>query len=464
MAIEMVSEQGQDFMAGTCIKVIGVGGGGGNAVGHMLTKGISGAEFIFANTDAQDLSKRDGEAHIQLGHTGQGAGCDPLVGRQLTEEAQDEIRMHLEGAHMLFITAGMGGGTGTGGAPVIARIAREMGILTVAVVTKPFEFEGPKKTRLAEEGLAELEANVDALIVVLNDKLLDIDPDVDEDEAYALANDVLKNAVRGISDIINVPGNMNVDFADVRTVMSAPGKALMGVAAAEGENRAIEAAEAAIACPLLEGVDLRDAKGLLVVIASAGKRKIRETQGIMNTLKQFASPEATIKYGTVDDETLGDKLSVTVIATGLNSSQAQVQQPQEPSVPWTLVKGRTGTDDAVGVHISVAGQQAGQAAGTERVATPQARSNVGVEAIPSFTKPSVTPQGGVAESAPAAVGGIASDKPAPSSTTPSVWNPNPRRNMSFSSGAASADTRVDAMQSSGMSDDEIPAYLRKQAD
>lgn len=443
MAIEMIGTQEQNFLAGTCIKVIGVGGGGGNAVAHMLSTGISGAEFIFANTDAQDLSKREGQAHIQLGHTGQGAGCNPIVGRELTEEAEDEIRMLLDGAHMLFITAGMGGGTGTGGAPVIARIARSMGILTVAVVTKPFDFEGSKKTKQAEEGLMELEESVDALIVVLNDKLFDIDPDIDEDEAFELANDVLKNAVRGISDIITVPGEMNVDFADVKTVMSAPGKALMGVAAAEGENRAKEAAEQAIACPLLEGVDLRDAKGLLVVIASAGKRKMRETREIMNTLKQFTAPDATIKFGTVNDETLGDKLSVTVVATGLNSQAATEGRTETQTLPWRLIQGRTGTDDAVGAHARV-------------VANPAEKQSAEITSRAQPVAPAVKVDAPV---------GIASDKPEPSKTSPSgssVWVQTPRG--AFSGGAGSAGTRVDAMHSSGMSDDEIPAYLRKQAD
>lgn len=443
MAIEMVDVQEQGFQAGTCIKVIGVGGGGGNAVAHMLSTGISGAEFIFANTDAQDLSKYEGQTQVQLGNTGQGAGCDPLVGREMTQAAEEEIRALLNGAHMLFITAGMGGGTGTGGAPVIARIARSMGILTVAVVTKPFEHEGRKKTKQAEEGLAELEANVDALIVVLNDKLLDIDPDFGEEEAFEFANDVLKNAVRGVSEIITVAGEMNVDFADVKAVMSEPGKALMGVAAAEGENRAIEAAQQAIACPLLEGVDLRDAKGLLVVIASAGGRKMREQRDIMNTLNQFASDDAIIKCGTVNDDTLGDKLSVTVIATGLNSQAAAEGRTETKTVPWTLIQGRTGTDDAVGAHARVVAnpieKQSAEITSRAQPVAPAARADVPV--------------------------GIASDKPEPSKTSPSgssVWVPTPR--AAFSGGAGSAGTRVDAMHSSGMSDDEIPAYLRKQAD
>lgn len=454
MAIEMVGVQEQGFQAGTCIKVIGVGGGGGNAVAHMLSTGISGAEFIFANTDAQDLSKYDGQTQVQLGHTGQGAGCDPLVGREMTQEAEEEIRTLLSGAHMLFITAGMGGGTGTGGAPVVARIAREMGILTVAVVTKPFDFEGSRKSSQAEEGVAELEESVNALIVVMNDKLLEIDPDIDEDEAFELANDVLKNAVRGISEIITVKGNMNVDFADVKAVMSEPGKALMGVAAAEGESRAVAAAEKAIACPLLEGVDLRDAKGLLVVIASAGKRKMRETQEVMNTLRQFTASDAVIKFGTVNDETLGDKLSVTVVATGLNSAASQGGN-QEKKVPWTIIRGRTGTDDASAVAQPVRPQMGGS--------LPAPRQPDGAQSRMQPQQPA-TPAGGAGGHSGVAVGGVTSDKPAPSKTTPSVWSTARSGISGLSGGAASADTRVDAMQSSGMSDAEIPAFLRKQAD
>lgn len=454
MAIEMVGMQEQGFQAGTCIKVIGIGGGGGNAVAHMLSTGISGAEFIFANTDAQDLSKYDGQTQVQLGNTGQGAGCDPLVGREMTQEAEEEIRTLLSGAHMLFITAGMGGGTGTGGAPVVARIAREMGILTVAVVTKPFDFEGSRKSSQAEEGVVELEESVNALIVVMNDKLLEIDPDIDEDEAFELANDVLKNAVRGISEIITVKGNMNVDFADVKAVMSEPGKALMGVAAAEGENRAAAAAGQAIACPLLEGVDLRDAKGLLVVIASAGKRKLSEINEVMSTLKQFTASDAVIKFGTVNDETLGDKLSVTVVATGLNSTASQGGN-QEKKVPWTIIRGRTGTDDAAAVVPQPVRPQMGGSLPAPRQA----------DGLQSRMQPQpATPAGGVGGQSGVAVGGVTSDKPAPSKTTPSVWSTARAGISGLSGGAASADTRVDAMQSSGMTDAEIPAFLRKQAD
>ena len=231
MAIEMIEE----FSMGTQIKVIGVGGGGGNAVEHMINEGVQGVDFICANTDAQALNRSAANHLIQLGTTGLGAGAKPEAGRAAAEEAVDRIRQSIDGAHMLFITAGMGGGTGTGAAPVIARVAREMGILTVGVVTKPFEFEGPRRLKSADAGVAELEANVDSLIVILNDKLLDVlGDDVTQDQAFAHANDVLKNAVGGISDIIHIPGLVNVDFEDVKTVMSEPGKAMMGTAIGVG--------------------------------------------------------------------------------------------------------------------------------------------------------------------------------------------------------------------------------------
>ena len=253
MPIEMIEE----FDQGTQIKVIGVGGGGGNAVEHMISQGVQGVEFICANTDAQALNRSSAGTLVQLGKTGLGAGSKPEMGRQSAQEAVDRIKESIAGAHMLFITAGMGGGTGTGAAPVIARAAKEMGILTVGVVTKPFEFEGQRRGKQADDGVAELEANVDSLIVVLNEKLLEVmGDDVTQEQAFAHANDVLKNAVGGISDIIHIPGLVNVDFEDVKTVMSEPGKAMMGTATAGGPDRATKAADQAVACPLLEGIDL----------------------------------------------------------------------------------------------------------------------------------------------------------------------------------------------------------------
>ena len=296
MAIEMI----ESFDMGTQIKVIGVGGGGGNAVEHMIAEGVQGVQFICANTDQQALNRSSAELQLQLGNSGLGAGAKPEAGRAAAEEAVDQIRSSLEGAHMVFITAGMGGGTGTGAAPVIARVAKEMGILTVGVVTKPFEFEGNRRLKQADAGLAELEANVDSLIVVLNEKLLEVlGDDVTQEEAFAKANDVLKNAVGGISDIIHIPGLVNVDFEDVKTVMSEPGKAMMGTATAGGPDRATKAAEAAVACPLLEGIDLSGARGVLVLIA-AGKAnfKLSESRNAMNTIRRYAAEDAHVIYGT----------------------------------------------------------------------------------------------------------------------------------------------------------------------
>ena len=299
MTIEMI--QTEEFNQGTQIKVIGVGGGGGNAVEHMIERQVQGVEFVCANTDAQALARSAAHRFIQLGQTGLGAGSKPEKGREAAESAEADIRAAIEGAHMLFITAGMGGGTGTGAAPVIARIAKEMGILTVGVVTKPFEFEGGRRMSNADLGMQELEANVDSLIVVLNEKLLELPggEDMTQDEAFAHANDVLKNAVGGIAEIINVPGHVNVDFEDVRTVMGEPGKAMMGTAAASGPDRARIAAEQAVACPLLEGVDLSGAKGVLVLISAAkGSLKLSESKQAMNTIRAYASENAHVIYGT----------------------------------------------------------------------------------------------------------------------------------------------------------------------
>ena len=304
--------------------MIGVGGGGGNAVEHMIDRGVQGVEFICANTDAQALGRSAAHKTIQLGASGLGAGSKPEKGREAAEAAAEDIRAAIDGAHMVFITAGMGGGTGTGAAPVIARVAKEMGILTVGVVTKPFDCEGGRRMTNADQGLAELEANVDSLIVVLNEKLLEVlGDDVTQDEAFAHANDVLNNAVAGIAEIINVPGHVNVDFEDVRTVMGEQGKAMMGTAVANGLDRARIAAEQAVACPLLEGVDLSGAKGVLVLITAAkGSLKLSESKLAMNTIRAFASPDAHVIYGTAYDDALGDEMRVTVVATGLSRQGA----------------------------------------------------------------------------------------------------------------------------------------------
>lgn len=322
-----MNTQDNNFNQGTLIKVIGVGGGGGNAVLHMIEKNIQGVEFINANTDAQALDYIPTHQILKLGNSGLGAGSKPEKGKEAALQAEEEIRHALNGAHMLFLTAGMGGGTGTGAAPVIAKIAKDMGILTVGVVTKPFEWEGFRRMKNAEEGLAELEKNVDSLIVVLNEKLLDVfGEDITQEEAFSHANDVLKNAVGGISEIINEYGQVNVDFEDIKTVMGEPGRAMMGTAVASGPERARIAAEQAIACPLLEGVDLACAKGVLVLIsASKGSLKLVESKVAMNTVNKYASPDSHVIFGAAYDDSLGDEIRVTVIATGLAKTDSQSQ-------------------------------------------------------------------------------------------------------------------------------------------
>lgn len=327
--------------SGTVIKVVGVGGAGGNAVGHMIRSGISGVDFICCNTDAQALAATEAPVQIRLGRTGLGAGAKPEQGRAAAETAREEIRAALNGAHMVFITAGMGGGTGTGAGPVVAEVAKELGILTVGVVTKPFSFEGNKRLRMAEEGIGELSRHVHSLIVVLNENLYDLmDDDATQEDCFKAADDVLHNACAGIAEIINVEGNVNVDFEDVKTIMGEQGQAMMGTAIAAGADRARVAAEQAIACPLLEGVDLHGARGMLVNITASRTLKMRETREIMDTIRSYAAEDATVIYGTAYDESMGENLRVTVVATGLGRANARpqlVQNHQEAR--------RTGTDD-----------------------------------------------------------------------------------------------------------------------
>ncbi|MEQ1620655.1 MAG: cell division protein FtsZ [Methylococcales bacterium] len=317
------------------IKVIGVGGGGGNAVSHMVGSNIEGVEFICANTDAQALRKLGIGTIIQLGielTKGLGAGTNPEVGRQAAAENKDRIREVLEGADMVFLTAGMGGGTGTGAIPVIAEIARSMGILTVAVVTKPFLFEGKKKMAIAEQGIADLEKYVDSLITIPNQKLLPVlGNNVSLLNAFKAANDVLLDAVQGITELIVHPGMINVDFADVRTVMSGMGAAIMGTGAATGEHRAREAAEKAIACPLLEDINLQGARGILVNI-SASDMGIAEFNEVGNIVHEFASEDAVIKIGTAINPDLGDEIKVTVVATGMGLPSKVIKLGPKASV------------------------------------------------------------------------------------------------------------------------------------
>jgi len=331
------------------IKVIGVGGGGGNAVNHMAVSNIEGVEFICANTDAQALKNIGARTVLQLGPgvtKGLGAGANPEVGRQAALEDRERIAEVLQGTDMVFITTGMGGGTGTGAAPVIAEVAKELGILTVAVVTRPFPFEGKKRMVIADEGIRALSESVDSLITIPNEKLLTIlGKDASLLSAFAKADDVLAGAVRGISDIIKRPGMINVDFADVKTVMSEMGMAMMGTGCASGPNRAREATEAAIRNPLLEDVNLQGARGILVNITAGPDLSLGEYSDVGNIIEQFASEHATVKVGTVIDADMRDELHVTVVATGLgarmekpvkvvdNTVQVAVSQPvaQQPA-------------------------------------------------------------------------------------------------------------------------------------
>ena len=317
--IQMLPDEGAGDSFVAVIKVIGVGGGGCNAVEHMISRQTRGVTFIAANTDRQALMKSHADVLIPLGETGLGAGAKPEVGAASAEQAADAIREALEGTNLLFITAGMGGGTGTGAAPVIARIAKSMGILTVGVVTKPFFYEGSRRMRNAEQGIVRLNEHVDSLIIILNDKLEDeVGGSALMTDCFAAANDVLFRACNGIAEIIHTPGLINVDYEDLRTVMSARGTALMGLATAEGPDRAKIASEKAIACPLLEGANLQGAMGLLVYItASEGTMTQSEIRQVMSIMRNFTNPDANVVFGTAFDNNMGDSMRVTVVATGL---------------------------------------------------------------------------------------------------------------------------------------------------
>ncbi|MDX2217933.1 MAG: cell division protein FtsZ [Burkholderiales bacterium] len=364
--IELVESQQPEAV----IRVIGVGGCGGNAVDHMITNGVNGVEFITMNTDAQALKRSQARTQLQLGTgttKGLGAGANPDVGRMAAIEDRERIQELVEGADMLFITAGMGGGTGTGAAPIVAEIAREMGILTVAVVTKPFSFEG-KRQRVAEAGIEALKQHVDSLIIIPNDRLMEVlGDDVSYEDAFRASNDVLNGAVAGIAEVINCPGLVNVDFADVRTVMSENGVAMMGSAMASGADRAQVAAERAVASPLLEDVNLTGARGVLVNITASKSLKLKEVHEVMNTIRSFTAEDATVIYGNVLDDAIGDQLRVTIVATGLGGSSSQRQPKMVYSAP---VMARTGTDDAFGNIGSMPGMQAGAQVNYSELDTP----------------------------------------------------------------------------------------------
>jgi cell division protein FtsZ len=382
----------------TVIKVIGVGGAGGNAVEHMIREGVGGVEFICCNTDAQALKHSSAGIKLQLG-PGLGAGGKPEKARDHAQEDRDKISEVLAGAHMVFITAGMGGGTGTGAAPIVAEVARELGILTVAVVTKPFEFEG-RRTKLAEEGLAELGQHVDSLIVILNEKLMEVlGEEVSMLDAFKSADNVLKNAVGGIAEIINVPGLVNVDFEDVRTVMGEMGKAMMGSATSAGVDRARIAAEAAVASPLLEGIELSGARGVLVNITASGSLGLKEYKEVMATIRNYTAPDATVICGAVFDDAMEDQLRVTVVATGLGSAAMARRKPELRTYVNEGAGLRTGTDNLPMGTANAAG----------------ATGSLELEGM-------------------------------------------------FTSNRGSRDSRAQAMSDTGMDKYDIPAFLRKQAD
>lgn len=341
---ELMDAYGQNAV----IKVIGVGGGGGNAVNHMLNSSIEGVEFICANTDAQALKNSPAKTVLQLGNNqtkGLGAGANPEVGRQAALEDRERIQEVIEGADMIFITAGMGGGTGTGAAPIFAEIAKEMGILTVAVVTKPFPFEGKRRMVTADKGIEELGHYVDSLITIPNEKLLHVlGKEMSLLNAFKAANDVLLGAVQGIAELITRPGLINVDFADVRTVMSEMGMAMMGTGVSKGEGRAREAAESAIHSPLLEDINVQGAQGILVNITAGLDMSIGEFEEVGEAIREFASDDANVVVGTVIDPDLGDEMRVTVVATGLGGIQeaivaptplVQVEKPRKPVTELT---------------------------------------------------------------------------------------------------------------------------------
>ena len=408
----------QNYLA--VIKVVGVGGGGVNAVNRMIESGLRGVEFIAVNTDAQALLMSDADVKLDIGRDltrGLGAGADPDKGRQAAEDHSDEIEEVLKGADMVFVTAGEGGGTGTGGAPVVARIARSLGALTIGVVTRPFSFEGKRRATQADNGIVSLREEVDTLIVIPNDKLLEMtDHQVAILDAFKQADQVLMQGVSGITDLITTPGLINLDFADVKAVMSNAGSALMGIGSARGDGRALKAAEIAINSPLLEA-SMEGAQGVLMSIAGGSDLGLFEINEAASLVQDSAHPEANIIFGTVVDESLGDQVRVTVIATGLNVGRARQQAPLQ--VVQTQAVVRTGTDNMPVLT---------QAVGT--VQQPSVGAGVGV---------------GVG----LGLGDFSG------SQVPSVWRHG-------RSGSAAA--KVEALASKGMDEIEIPAFLRKQAD
>jgi cell division protein FtsZ len=340
----MIEFVGEKQMLGARIKVIGIGGGGGNATNTMISSGLSGIDFIAANTDLQAMGANLAPVKIQLGAQltkGLGAGANPEIGREAALEDAEIIREHLNGADMVFVTAGMGGGTGTGGAPVVARIARDVGALTVAVVTKPFVFEGKKRMRQAEDGMRELKDAVDTLIAIPNQRLLAVsERHATILETFRQADDILMQAVRGIADLITVHGLINLDFADVRTIMSEMGMAMMGAGTASGENRAVEAAQRAISSPLLEDASIRGARGVLINITGSHDLSLHEVNDAATLIQEEADDDANIIFGAVIDERLGDEVRITVIATGFSEAARDERRPQQAPATQAAVNGR----------------------------------------------------------------------------------------------------------------------------
>lgn len=377
----------ENYSPSAVIKVIGVGGGGGNAVNQMVEIGIEGVDFVSINTDAQALRNFQGKNTLQIGGSvtkGLGAGANPEVGRQAALEDRDRIQELLKGSDMVFLTAGMGGGTGTGAAPVIAQAAKEMGILTVAVVTKPFPFEGQRRSAVATKGIEELTHHVDSLITIPNAKLLSVlGGEITLLNAFRSANDVLSGAVQGIAELITRPGLINVDFADVRTVMSEMGMAMMGAGVARGEDRALMAANAAVGSPLLEDVDLSGALGLLVNITAGLNLSMREFEEIGSTISDLASDDATVVIGTVIDPEMDDELRVTVVATGLGEMQSQAQ-----GKPMKLVRNATtgAVENAPGTDADDAPQSADSAAQLENKDLFENQADIDFLDIPAFLR------------------------------------------------------------------------------
>jgi cell division protein FtsZ len=381
----MMFEMLDNAKKSTVIKVVGVGGAGGNAVSHMIRSGVQGVDFICCNTDAQALAATNAPVQIRLGNSGLGAGAKPDQGRAAAESAREEIRSALAGAHMVFITAGMGGGTGTGAGPIVAEVAKDLGILTVGVVTKPFSFEGNRRMKMSEDGIDELSKHVHSLIVVLNENLYELmDEDATQADCFKAADDVLHNACAGIAEIINVEGNVNVDFQDVKTIMGEQGQAMMGTAIASGPDRAKIAAEQAVACPLLEGVDLNGVRGVLVNITASSSLKMKETRTVMDHIQSFASADATVIFGTAYDESMGDNLRVTVVATGLGRAKPKLVQMPEAAVG--LRNGTDGLTMANGTEITAPTVMRGR--GAQAQAQVRALETSGMEHydIPAFLR------------------------------------------------------------------------------